>query len=198
MKNVNVILNVILLAAVGYLFFDKFSSESSGSQEIALTEEVKDESIKIACLNMDSLNANYDFIIDQSVVIEEEAKKIQYNIQNRYKKAEQRNAEIQQSNPTSQAQYDALQKELYDLQTDLQNYEQAQSLKIQNIQADFQDQMKLALDSCLIPYKDEYTFIFSYGEGSELIHANDAYEISAMIIEELNANYQESLKDSIQ
>jgi len=189
MKNVNTILIAILLAAVGYLLFDKVSNSSS-SEEIVVAEQEEDQSIKIACVNMDSLNANFQFIEDQSVVLESEAKRIQANIQKKYKQAEKRNAEIQQTTPTNQAQYDALEKELYDLQANLQAFEQTESAKLQKMQLDLEDQIKMALDTCLEPYRETYDFIFSYGSGSQLMHAKDMYELSEEIIVKMNSNYE--------
>ena len=62
MKNLSLILNIILIAAVAYLFVDKFSGSE---QEESTTTEKKDDKIyqnvAIAYVHSDSLLANYDF-----------------------------------------------------------------------------------------------------------------------------------------
>jgi len=196
MKNINSILIAILTLAVIYLFFDKFSSQ--GNEDVT-TEEVdaaveEEKDVKFAYINIDSLDNQYKYIKDQYEILEKENSKVQSRIQNKMKQAENRQAELQQQLPgMTQSQFEAAQKELEKMQYDFQNYQNQQAQILQDIQMATQEKIKSQLDSFLTPYKEKYDFIFSYAQGTELMHANEAHEITQEVISEMNAAYDKEM-----
>lgn len=197
MKNIQPVVLIVLLAAVTYLMVDKFSAPKVEEPVEVEEQVIEDEpDFKVAYINIDSLNNNYQFILDNTEKLELEGKKIQSRIQNKYKKADNRMAELQQQLPTmTQAQYQAAEKEMQDLGIEIQNYEKAQGEKLQKMQIKLQEQIQNQLDSFLIPFKSEYDFIFSFGEGSQMLHGKTQYEITDSLLGIMNEAYFESKQE---
>ena len=157
------------------------------------SDESISTSLRVAYINIDSLNNQYEYIKDQTAFLEKEGVKIQGKIQYKLKQAENRQAELQeQLQGMTQQQFEEAQMEMQKMQYDLQEYENKQSQKLQSLQFESQEQIQLKLDSFLLPYKDQYDFIFSYAKGTELMHANQSFEITEEIIGKMNADYATS------
>lgn len=169
--------------------FDKFSARVDESEKVSDTKI--EYPVKIAFINIDSLNDQYDFIKDQTEILEIEGSRIQSNIQNKIKTAENRQAQLQKQAPTmTQQQYEAADQEMQQMQYNLQSYRSAQSQKLQDIQLESQNKIQEQLDSFLIPYKNKYDFIFSFAKGTEMIYGNESYDITSEIIQEMNDAYK--------
>ena len=201
MKNIQSLIIALLAIAVGYLLFDKFSETSSkptSTEEVAETEvDEEANQLRLAYINIDSLNSQYKYIVDQTELLEKETSKVKARIQNKLKQAENRQAELQEQLPgMTQQQFEAAQAEMQKMQYDLQDYESRQSQKLQELQIETQDKIQEQLDSFLTPYKEDYDFIFSYARGTELMHANVSFEITEELVSKMNAAYEASKTDT--
>lgn len=180
--------SLFLLCTIAFISCDK---KNAGSK--AISDAVKNDNtgLKIAYVNIDTLQNNLDFF---KVKKEEFDKKeaaargelatLQRNLQNEYV-AFQKAA---QAGTLTQADGEAKQKRLGQMQENLQT-------KQANLEADFAKQLdefnqelKKRLDDYLAKYnKDKhYDFILSHGNGSQILLANPAYEITADVIKGMN------------
>ena len=85
MKNISLILNVILVFAVGILYYLHFSSgNSSSSNTVAMPESVEGnaaiQNIKIAYVNQDSLLRSYSFFEDVQALLAEKQQSLEGNL----------------------------------------------------------------------------------------------------------------------
>ena len=98
MKNLSLFLNVVLLAAVGYLYYYDFSGKKNGGQSAkpGNTASVNDSTCNrppIAYVELDSLNENITYIKDKRKELETEQKAIETDQENGY-----RNLQTQKDN----------------------------------------------------------------------------------------------------
>ena len=129
MKNLSLILNAILLVAVGVLFFLHFSRESHPQQSDSHRPVPGD--LKIAYINSDSVLKHYEYLKVNKVQLEEKTKKMEQDYRNRAMglqneiTAYQRNV----SNMTL-GQVKAVEEDLGKKQQNLQMYQQSLSQQL--------------------------------------------------------------------
>jgi outer membrane protein len=75
MKNLSLGLNIVLLVAVGVLYYLHFSSKGSNG---ASSSPVSVGDLSIAYINSDSVLKHYEFLKDNQVVIEAKEKKMEF------------------------------------------------------------------------------------------------------------------------
>src|SRR5262245_16526284 len=80
MKNLSLVLNAILLVAVGVLYYLHFSAgKPTGSSESSVTAG----DLKIAYINADTVLKYYEYLKTTTVKVEEKIKKMQQDYRNR-------------------------------------------------------------------------------------------------------------------
>jgi outer membrane protein len=79
MKNLSLILNAVLLVAVGVLFYLHFSS----AKPSATTASTPIGDVTIAYINSDSIVTHYTFMDDSKATLEAKAKKLDSDLNNR-------------------------------------------------------------------------------------------------------------------
>lgn len=155
------------------------------------TTEKTNSALKVAYVNIDTLQNNLEFFKTKKSEFDkkESAAKaelagMQQNLQNEYVAFQK----AVQAGTLTQADGEAKQKRLGQLQENLQ-------AKQANLEADFGKQLddfnkelKKRLDDYLTKYnKDKnYDFILSHGIGSQILLANPAYDITADVIKGMN------------
>ena len=82
MKNLSLILNIVLVLAVGYLYYYDFSGKKAEAvaAKISSSSAVKDDNgyrPPLAYVELDSLNENISFIKEKRKELEEEMKRIE-------------------------------------------------------------------------------------------------------------------------
>ncbi len=133
MKNLSIALNIVLLAAVGFLYYKFFSVKSSNgnSEKVAVTK-VKDTSntaLKVAYVDLDSLNEKIVYFKQSRRDIEQQQKTVEAEITGAYKalEAKQNSFSKQNQNPTPddiQNFRAQLMQEQQNIETKKQNYTQ--------------------------------------------------------------------------
>ncbi|RUA32929.1 MAG: OmpH family outer membrane protein [Bacteroidetes bacterium] len=195
MKNLSLILNIILIAAVAYLFVDKFSGSE---QEESTTTEKKDDKIyqnvAIAYVHSDSLLANYDFMKEIESELGELSQKYEKEYQNR---AQGLQNEISDFQRTAQnltvAQGKALEENLMKKQQNLRIYQEDLSRKLRQKEAELNNELYKTISDYLKEYGDENNLqlVLTYSRGSDVLYANEGLEITNEVIEGLNKAYNE-------
>src|SRR5687767_13560095 len=130
MKNLSLILNAVLLVAVGILFYLHFSNQKTGSTG-GSPSAANTGDLQIAYINSDSVLKNYDYLKANTVQLEAKQKKIEQEYRNRAQglqneiTAYQRNV----SNMTL-GQVKAVEEDLGKKQQNLQMYQQSLSQQL--------------------------------------------------------------------
>lgn len=190
MKNLSLILNAVLLVAVGVLFYLHFSSTSpklvSGSEAAASGD------LTVAFIHADSLIEQYAFIDDRKEILDAKVKKLESDYRNR---AETLQSEItayqrNESNMTI-GQAKALQEDLGKKQQNLQLFEQRVN---QEMMADQQKLMKELYDrlqAFLKIYCEENNvqMVVKYDLSSDVMYGKPALDITEAVVRGLNKEY---------
>lgn len=192
MKNVSLILNVVLLAAVAYLFYLQFS----GKNTAAGVTKHKTDSVaaapvfRMAYFEMDSIDNNYEMIKD---VRKELGKKEDANNAEAMRLEKKYNDRLQQlqKTVTTPEQNEAAKQELMQLQqsigkekqTMMETYTEYQSRRLKDIQKRIED--------FLNKYNSDkrYSYIMSYEPGM-FFYKDTSFNITADVIKGLNEDYK--------
>lgn len=211
MKNASLALNLVLLIAVGILYYFHFSSPGSASKA---SSDLKKDSVKtgpvvkpsdikasdIVYVNLDSLNVKYDRIVDASAInksrqmrLEGEIQKRKDQFQNDYAQSEQR----AQSGKMSEAEMEEVKKGLQAEQVDLMKKQD----EMQKLEIDVQRQMsdiQKTLSDFLARYNSEghyrYIMAFSGNMGSPILLGKKELDVTSDVLKGLNAEYHQSKK----
>jgi len=145
----------------------------------------------IAYVNIDTLTDNLDFYKENKDLFEKEEQKLNAEIENLGRSLQNEYAAFQkkaQSGTLSQVEGEAGQRKLQQMQQNLEERRQALTNEFMKKQSDFNTELKKRLDTYLEKYnKDKkYDFILSHGSGSQILWANDAYDITQQVIKGMN------------
>jgi len=190
MKNLSLILNAILLVAVGVLFYLHFSS---GKPSTESDSPASFGDLKIAYINSDSVLKYYEYLKVNKVQLEEKTKKMDQDYRNRAMglqneiTAYQRNV----SNMTL-GQVKAVEEDLGKKQQNLQMYQQSLSQQLMQEEAKLNKELYDRVTAYLKKYAKEKNLhvVLKYDPTSDLLFAGDGLDVSKDVIDGLNAEYQ--------
>ncbi|MCW3102916.1 MAG: molecular chaperone Skp [Bacteroidetes bacterium] len=209
-KKAAIILNVILILAVGVLYYLHFSSCSSceapvtantGDSAAASKPVVADpkdiKPSKIVYVNIDVLNDKYEYLRDISSAAKAEHASLQGQYQSKGEKLQKDYEEFQQSAQgglLSENQIGQKQEEFAKRKEDLDQLQ----MKADDLMTKIQDESFKAMENVknyITEYnkKSNYDYVIAYSDqpgATQLLLANPAYDITAEILEGLNAQYQ--------
>ena len=124
MKNLSLVLNVVLLAAVGYLYYHAFSG--SKSKVVAKADDLKSPAVagptgKVAYINMDSVEINYSYFKSLKAEFENKQQAGNNSLEAQQKKFQGRMQQLQQKAQTMTPQeQEAASAEIQQMQEQLQ------------------------------------------------------------------------------
>lgn len=190
MKNLSLILNAVLLVAVGILFYLHFTS--ARPKQVAGSENTPSGDLTVAFINADSLVNQYAFVDERKVILEAKGKKLETDFRNRAETLQSEIAAYQrnESNMTI-GQAKALQEDLGKKQQNLQLFEQRVN---QELMADQQKLMKELYDrlqAFLKVYCEENNvqMVVKYDLSSDVMYGKPALDITAAVVSGLNSEY---------
>lgn len=195
MKNISIIFNVFLGLAVAVLFYLHFSQKGNTQTSTASTSHpsVNQGGIKIAYLNLDTLNKYITYIKTNKEKFENEQKDIEATIENEVKKFENLKSDFQSkfnaSTQPTQQEVEQMQNTLYQQQQQIESKKQSLSQALSEKSSKFMDDIEKKLKDFLAEYNKEkkYSFIFNVGSGFEYMSVKDpAMDISKDVIEGMN------------
>ncbi len=196
MKNVSVALNVLLLGAVGYLYYYNFSGKSSGKSDSKKGSDnySKDSACKrahIAYVDLDSLNEHTTYIKMKRQELEAEQKRIENDWQSGYKNLEAKKNTFVKNNPSpTPDQINQIQSSLMQEQQQIDNTKQTLSQKLSEKSYAFMDDIQKSLKEFLTEYNKEkkYMYILTTGTGLDyLVYKDPALNITSDVIKGMNA-----------
>lgn len=189
MKNLSLILNIVLLAAVGVLFYFQFSSKapqgSSSSSAIA-------GDLTVAYINSDSVVKHYKFLDDKKVVLEAKAKKLDSDFRNRAQNLQNEfNAYQRNMSNMTIGQAKALEEDLAKKQQNLQMYQQSLNQEVMKDESELNKELYDRITAFLKTYSEEngLQIVLKFDQTSDVLYGKDVLDITKPVIEGLNAAY---------
>jgi len=189
MKNLSLVLNLVLLIAVGCLFYLHFSGRNT-SQESVPMEKVNST---IAYIISDSLMTQYDYFKVQKAALEE--------------KHEKAKLILSAESNTLQDEIARYQKQAIGM-TDMEKMKEEERLgmkqqmlmkkkdemlaKLDDEQAEMNEQLYSKLSSFMKEFNKgrHYNFIISHQQGGSILYADSSLDITSEVIAGLNKAYE--------
>lgn len=190
--------------AIALLFFGCQAQENNSGTTTAATSEPANSGLNIVFVQVDSLQSGYTAVADELKRLEENFLKAQENHNNRQASFAREVQRVQNQVQQGLLAPNKIQAEQQRLARREQEIAQQQQIALNSIQ---EDQLKLQaafaerVEAILKDLKAEnnYDFIFNQGGGSGLLMSNEAYDITNLVLERLNAEDSPVMpKDSVQ
>ncbi len=195
MKNLSIALNVILVAAVSFLFVKVFSGNDSKSTKksnslVDSTATQINKSNSIAFVELDSLNEKINYIKDRRHELEGEQKAIETEWQNGYRGLENRkNDFLKRGNSITQQEAEKFQGELMKQQQQIDGKKQGLTQQLSEKSYKFMDDIQKKLKDFLIEYNKDnrYQYILTTGTGMDyMLYKDQSLNITDEVIKGMN------------
>jgi len=190
MKNLSLVLNVVLLIAVGVLYYVHFAPKSSGESTGGASFDIGE--LRVAYINSDSVMEKYDYLKARVEILEAKKNKVEQDYINR---AESLQKEIQayqrNINNMTVGQVRAVEEDLGKKQQNLQLYEQSATQELMNDQAKLNKELYDRITAFLNKYGKEkgLHMVLKWDNTSDVLYGVEALDITADVIAGLNAEY---------
>jgi len=189
MKNLSLILNAVLLVAVGVLFYLHFAPKSS----IAETESVNPSDFKIAYINSDSVLKNYEFFKVNIEKLESKGKKLDQDLQNRAQSL-QNDITAYQRNYGSMTigQAKAVEDDLGKKRQNLELYQRSLEQELMTEQGKMNEDLYKKVTDFLKIYAEqkELQIVLKFNPSSDLLYGGKSVDITNEVIQGLNEAYK--------
>lgn len=191
MKNLSLILNIVLLVAVGVLYYLHFASKPSSGSGSLTTNPSGD--LQIAFINADSILQKYEYLEVKKKQLEERSKKLDQEYRSRAQGL-QRDINDYQRNvgnlTLSQAR--ALEEDLTKKRQNLAVYEQSLTQELMNEEAKLNKELYDRVTAYLKEYGQQrgLALVLKFDQTSDLLFGGDSLDITTDVIEGLNKQYQ--------
>jgi outer membrane protein len=195
MKNITIVSCTAFL--LGSLLFCSCNSKPQAtavaSPPVTVVPPATSAGTKIAYVNIDSLEANYELLKTKREEFKKRQASMENELQRSYQQMQGDAAEVQkkaQANTLTQSEYDAAQKHLMQMQQSLETRKQSLTDQLVKEQDDFNKDLKARLDAFLNEYNKDrrYDYILSYSAaGSSILYVNKQLDITKDVVAGMNA-----------
>jgi outer membrane protein len=196
MKNASLILNLVLLVAVGVLFYLHFSGKKSNVETRIASTNQKDAAshgdCRIAYFDMDSINNSFALIKEVKTQLSHEEEKINSELTRLQKTYNDRITHYQgQSQTMSQVESEKANREILQLQDRIRTTKQEMEGRYQDLYMRKMQDVKAKVEDYLKEYnKDKgYAYILAYEPGF-IFYRDSALNITTDLIAGLNGKYK--------
>lgn len=186
---------IIALMACAVLLVSCGKKKTEVSKPAAAAPVITQAGQKIAFVDIDTLQANYEYFKDCQAALQKKMESSQNTLQSKQlalqKEAASFQQKMQSGQITSEAQAQSLQASLQNKQAEL---EKLQANLANSYQAE-EDKCNLALRDSVNNFIQEYNRVAGYAyilsrSGTNLLYADPACDITADVIKGLNARYK--------
>ncbi|MBS1682834.1 MAG: OmpH family outer membrane protein [Bacteroidetes bacterium] len=189
MKNISLILNGILIVAVGVLYYLHFTgSKSSSSSSVSAPAD-----LKFAYIKSDSVLKYYDFFKDMKTIYEAKNKRLDKDLQNRAQSL-QTDIEAYQRNVGNLTigQAKAVEEDLGKKQQNFQLFRQSVEQEVINDQNKLTEQLYGKITAFLKKYAEgsDLQVVMKYDQTSDVLFGGPGIDISQDVIKGLNDEYK--------
>ncbi len=191
MKNISLILNVILLGAIAHLYYLNSKKATSGPTAITVPANQM-AGAKIAWVNADTLDAQYEWLKDQKKSIEQRMKNAGNSLVTKRDALARDMSDFEQKAQRNDVAPADLQKE-YEV---LQGRQQKLADEADRLDKQVSEEQKKAFNDLYANVEAQlktlssqigYDYIMSYSRGGQLLMANDSLNITRQVLSLLNA-----------
>lgn len=195
MKYLSIIISSIALLLSGIVFFKNSSERAIKRTEHTVSDStLQQTSLKVAYVDLDSIDARFEFYKSKMAVFEKKKEGLDRQLNGAYQQLDNRRIEfLKKGNAITQAEADAFKKE-YDQQLQyLENQRRKTEQEVQQEAMILRDDIFKKINDYLTGYSKEhgYSYIFSYSRNANIfLYQDPAYDITAEVIEGLNATYK--------
>ena len=195
MKNLSLVLNVILLVAVGFLYYYDFSGKKADAVAAQLTNTYKTADSNsyrppLAYVELDSLNENITFIKEKRRELEAEMKQIEQEQENGYRDLQiQKDNFLKRGAAITEQEAQIFQGKLIDQQQKIDARKQELSQKLNERSFNIMEDIQKKLKDFLTEYnKDKkYMYIFTTGTGLDyMVFKDTSLNITNDVIRGMN------------
>jgi len=186
--------NGLFLAAVAGVFAScqqANQKNSASANNSAVQQPASGTGIKLAYVDIDSLEAHYDYFKEKKAALEKEKEAAQNEISARERQLQNELQVLQQKAPTmTQAEGEAAQMGLQKKAQQHEANRQNLYAQLQTKEAQFNEDLQKRLDESVKKFNadNRYAFIFSYRSGAtNILYKDEAYNVTNEVIKELNA-----------
>lgn len=196
MKYLPLILSSLALIGVAILFGMRGNSKMPKTSLIKSKDssgkEVLMSGVKIAYVDIDTLEANYDYFKKKKAEFEIRQKNIDAELERMANTLQNEYIALQkkaQNGELSQSEGEAAQQRLMQKQNELENKRSTLGNKYLKDQEDFNKEIHDNLHEYIKEYNEEmgYDYILSYSKDGSILYANDALDITRDVIEGMNS-----------
>lgn len=180
--------------------WNKLGTAMELAEKSKVVDTISPGQMKIAYVNLDSLNAQYAFIADKSAELEKSAAaaeaKVKAEASKRQKEVDELIAYAQRGNLPADEQA-TVQNRLGQLQNELAQIQQQEEQILMQNEAALQEDLRKKLEVFTSNYAkaNGWDYIFSYQSTAPLIlFANPLYDLTVDIVKGLNAEYESENK----
>lgn len=204
MKNVSIALNVVLIIAVGFLYYLQFSkSESKPQEQNVQTErtETNSENLRVAYIEMDSLLTNYKYYKELQELMLSKRKQAEDNLSTKQKQLEKKAIKFQeqvQKQLVTRREAEEMDNQLMQEQQNLMQLKDKLSYQLLSDEQVLNRKIYDSILSFLDDYNKRYNFhmILTNTGASTLIYGDPQFNITTEVINGVNSRYEGSKKDN--
>lgn len=194
MKNALLVLNLVLLAAVGVLFYLHFSSKKSPETKPIASNKgsMSSADCRIAYFDMDSINNSFVLIKNVKNELSKEEEKINSTLANLQKNYNDRITHYQgQQQSMSAVESEKANREILQLQDRIRTTKQDMEQKYQDLYMRKMQDVKAKVEDYLKEYnKDKgFSYILAYEPGF-IFYRDSALNITSDVVIGLNEKYK--------
>ena len=197
MKNLSLILNAVLIVAVGILFYLHFSTKGTAKPAVARTEGINlvQPDVPIVYVNIDTLLNNYEYFNDMQEDFADKQSELEAELNNRSRQYEASAMDYQnkvQKGLVTRREAAELEQQLMQEQQSLLQLRDELTLQLQEEEQVSNRKLINAIMEYLQEYNidQNYQFIFSNSFGDNVLFANDQLDITYTVLPGLNAKYR--------
>jgi outer membrane protein len=200
MKNILLPLNILLLLAVAVLFYLHFSQGKPGTSlpkaAVASDSSKASSSIKIAYVDLDSIQEKYDYYKEKMNDFERKKENADRDLNNAFQKIEnERVAFVQKGQSITQVEAENFQREYTRKMQNLENQKRNLENSIQQEGVKTMEELKKKINEFLDQYNQSrgYAYIFSYSSNINMLFYKDtALNITDEVTQGLNEAYNKT------
>lgn len=200
MQKVSLALNIVLIIAVSVLFYLFFSQGVPGKKKASKKSNkeaaVLPSNVKIAYVDLDSLETKYEYFTTKKTEFESRAASIQATLESKQKALEKDYLSAQErASVMTQSELEATQMRLQQKQQEIMQMEKDMGTRIEEDQIKFQEEYQTRVEEFLAQLNEEkkYTFVLSYRRiAGMVLYKDPAYDITAEVIDGLNEEYKKA------
>ena len=182
------------------VMWSKLNTAMELAEKSKVVDTISPGQMKIAYVNLDSLNAQYLFITEKSAELEKNATAAETKVKNeaalRQREVDELIAYAQKGNLPADEQA-TVQNRLGQLQNELAQIQQREEEMLMQSEAALQEDLRKKLEVYTANYAkaNGWDYIFSYQSTAPLIlFANPIYDLTSEIVKGLNAEYETEKK----